>query len=53
MALLSPAIVEAVLDGRQPAELTLGRLLKPFPVDWKAQEIALQFDSASKTRTGT
>ena len=29
-----PEIVEAILDGRQPAELQLEDLLDGFPVDW-------------------
>jgi hypothetical protein len=41
LALLAPAIVGAILDGRQPAELQLDDLLKAFPVDWKEQQLAL------------
>ena len=37
LTLLAPDIVEAILDGRQPAELGLPRLMKPFPVDWSEQ----------------
>ncbi|PVE25805.1 hypothetical protein DC522_03255 [Microvirga sp. KLBC 81] len=37
LTLLAPDIVEAILDGRQPEELQLERLLRPFPVDWPAQ----------------
>jgi hypothetical protein len=36
LTLLAPDIVEAILDGRN-ADLTLDVLLKPFPLDWKAQ----------------
>ena len=35
LTLLAPEIVEAILDGRQPAELQLDDLLKGFPVDWE------------------
>jgi hypothetical protein len=35
MTLLSPDIVEAILDGRQPEGMTLPRLMQPFPVEWK------------------
>ncbi len=35
LTLLSPDIVEAILDGRQPDGMTLPRLMKPFPVEWK------------------
>ena len=37
LALLSPAIVEIILDGRQPAHLTMKKLLEPFPLDWEGQ----------------
>ncbi|MBM3950793.1 MAG: Rrf2 family transcriptional regulator [Rhodospirillales bacterium] len=37
MTLLAPAIVESILDGRQPAEMTLAVLMKPFPVGWREQ----------------
>ena len=26
-----------ILDGRQPADLTMAKLMEPFPVDWKVQ----------------
>jgi hypothetical protein len=37
LTLLAPDIIEMIVDGRQPSELTLAKLLKPFPVDWKDQ----------------
>ncbi len=37
LTLLAPDIVEAILDGRQPAEMTLAVLMKPFPVEWGEQ----------------
>jgi hypothetical protein len=37
LTLLSPEIVEAILDGRQPADITLAALLRPFPVGWREQ----------------
>jgi hypothetical protein len=37
LTLLSPEIVEAILDGRQPADLQLKDLLRPFPVSWREQ----------------
>jgi hypothetical protein len=39
LTLLAPEIVEKIVDGRQPAELTLGKLSKPFPVRWKDQAL--------------
>ena len=37
LVLLAPDIVEAILDGRQPAELTVKVLLKSFPITWNGQ----------------
>ncbi|MDR9395801.1 MAG: hypothetical protein RI571_16065 [Roseovarius sp.] len=37
LTLLAPDIVDAILDGKQGAEVTLGRVLRPFPVEWAAQ----------------
>jgi hypothetical protein len=41
LTLLAPDIVEAILDGRQPAEMTLAVLMKPFPVEWAGQRQSL------------
>jgi hypothetical protein len=35
LTLLAPAIVQAILDGRQPATLEFNDLLKPLPVRWE------------------
>lgn len=35
--LLAPVIVEAILDGGQGPEVTLARILEPFPAKWAAQ----------------
>ena len=37
LTLLAPKIVEAILEGRQPATLELDDLLKQFPIDWDQQ----------------
>lgn len=37
LTLLSPDIVDAILDGKQGAEVTLARVLGPFPVEWGTQ----------------
>ena len=37
LTLLAPEIVEAILDGRQPAELQLDALLEGFPLEWEGQ----------------
>jgi hypothetical protein len=41
LMLLAPEIVEAILDGRQPAGMQLDDLLKGFPVEWDGQRKAL------------
>ena len=46
LAFLAPDIVEAILDGRQPADLELERLLKGIPISWDAQRRALGFSRA-------
>ena len=38
LSLLAPDIVEAILDGRQPAQMTLATLMEPFPVEWERQK---------------
>ena len=37
LSLLAPPIIEAILNGRQPAALGLLVLLEPLPVEWEAQ----------------
>ncbi len=37
MTRLAPDIVEAILDGRQPTDITLAVLMRPFPVAWGEQ----------------
>ena len=41
LTLLAPDIVEAILDGRQPAGLGLPTLLDAVPADWSGQGQAL------------
>lgn len=41
LTLLSPDIVEAVLDGRQPGDLQLERLMQGMPIDWAKQRLEL------------
>ena len=42
-AFLAPDIIEAILDGRQPPELTLERLRHPLPIAWDEQRRVLGF----------
>ncbi|HEB79186.1 MAG TPA: hypothetical protein ENI79_01750 [Rhodospirillales bacterium] len=37
LTLLAPEIVELILDGRHPTDLTMAKLMKPFPVEWEEQ----------------
>lgn len=43
LTLLAPDIVEAILDGRQPANLTLADLMEPFPMVWSEQRERWKF----------
>jgi site-specific DNA recombinase len=45
LAFLAPDITEAILEGRQPMDLSLDRLLSamPLPLDWDGQRAALGF----------
>ena len=42
LTLLSPDIVEAILDGRQGPEGTLAKVLEPLPSEWGQQLSALR-----------
>ncbi len=37
LTLLAPDIVEAILDGKQGPDVTLTRVLEPFPLAWRTQ----------------
>lgn len=37
LTLLAPELVAAILDGRQGPEVTLARMMEPFPLEWQAQ----------------
>jgi hypothetical protein len=41
LTLLSPKIVEMILDGRQPLSLTMKELLIGFPLEWGLQKSKL------------
>ena len=38
LAYLSPTVIEAILDGKYPAQLTMKDLMEPFPMEWSMQE---------------
>lgn len=47
LAFLSPAIVSAILEGKQPKELTLTQLVtSDIPLDWDEQWAVLGFEAA-------
>jgi hypothetical protein len=37
LTLLAPEIIEAILGGRQPVEITLAMLMQRVPIEWPAQ----------------
>ena len=43
LAFLSPRIMQAIIDGRQPADLTTKTFsrIAEFPIDWPEQEALL------------
>ena len=41
LTLLALDIVEAILDGHQPTDMTLAVLMRPFPVGWDGQKSGL------------
>jgi hypothetical protein len=42
-AFLAPDIIEAILEGRQQADLTVQKLLRALPLDWTEQRKRLGF----------
>ena len=44
LTLLAPDIVDAILDGRQPAGMTLPALMEPFPIIWPEQRLIMGKD---------
>jgi hypothetical protein len=37
LTLLAPEIVQAILDGKHPPELTMPRLMRSIPIEWRSQ----------------
>jgi hypothetical protein len=44
-AFLAPTLIEAILQGRQPPELTLDKLLGDMPIDWAKQTKEMEFSN--------
>jgi hypothetical protein len=42
-AFLAPDIVESILEGRQPAQMTFDRFRQPVPAEWSEQRKLLGF----------
>ena len=42
LTLLPPEIIEAIMEGRQPARMTMAGLLMGFPVGWAEQRATLE-----------
>ena len=51
-AFLAPDIVEAILEGRQPADLTVQKLLRDLPLEWQAQRKRLGFPMLCSEESG-
>jgi hypothetical protein len=47
LTLLAPEMVEAILDGRQPGEMSLQPLLVPFPIYWPEQRAVFGGDGGT------
>jgi site-specific DNA recombinase len=43
MGFLAPDIIEAILEGRQTAAVTVEIFRKPIPLDWSEQRLMLGF----------
>jgi hypothetical protein len=39
LTLLAPDGIEAILAGRQPSDMQLDTVMRPFPVDWRSQRV--------------
>ena len=48
LTLLAPNIVEAILEGRQPVEMSLAKLMQPFPSSWAHQTSSFRATSSAQ-----
>ena len=53
LTLLAPAIVEAILDGRQTSQIALADLMRPFPTTWIEQCEHFAVNAAEFTKSAT
>ena len=53
LTLLAPAIVEAILDGRQTSHIALADLMRPFPTAWIEQCEHFAVNAAASTKPAT
>lgn len=44
LSFLAPDLVEAILDGRQPSNLSLEMMRRPLPTEWSEQKQLLSLD---------
>lgn len=50
LTLLSPEIIETILDGRHEPEVTLARVLEPLTENWRDQRRALSVEHGETTQ---
>lgn len=51
LTLLAPEVVDAILNGRQKAELQLDDLLKGFPLEWERQTLCSRTQDGGSCRS--
>ena len=50
LTLLAPDIVEAILEGKQGPEVTLARVLEPFPMEWSGRRTTSNISAEAAVR---
>jgi hypothetical protein len=45
LTLLAPWVVEAIVEGRHPAEMTLPGMMKEVPIEWEAQRAVFEISA--------
>jgi hypothetical protein len=48
LSFLAPDLIESILMGGQPPELTLERFRRPIPLEWEMQRTYFSFPLSSK-----